>query len=48
VPPDVQLEPVAYCGARSIKASVIRDMVDGDSATARAVDRLVLFRKARD
>jgi hypothetical protein len=47
-PEDVELEPVNYGGARSIKASVIRDMVDGDRAAARAVDEAVLLKKAYD
>ena len=47
-PADVQLDPVSYGGARSIKASVIRNMVDGDAAAARAVDQAVLLKKARD
>lgn len=46
-PADVELEPVSYGGARSIKASLIRDMVDGDAAAARAVDRAVLLKKAQ-
>jgi hypothetical protein len=46
-PADVSLEPVSYGGARSIKASLIRDMVDGDVAAARAVDKAVLLKKAQ-
>ncbi len=48
VPADVQLKAVSYGGARNIKASTIRDMVDGDPAAAHAVDQAVLFKKARD
>jgi hypothetical protein len=45
-PPDVELEAVTYGGRRSIKASLVRDMVDGDKAAARAVDEAVLLKKA--
>jgi hypothetical protein len=46
-PPDVELEPVAYGGKRSMKASLVRDMVDGDKAAANAVDEAVLLKKAQ-
>lgn len=46
-PPDVDMEPVAYGGARSIKLSLVRDMVDGDQTAARAVDQAVLLKKAK-
>ncbi len=48
VPESVRLAPVAYGGSRSIKASLIRDMVDGDPAATRAVDDAVLLTKAGD
>jgi hypothetical protein len=48
VPADINLAPVAYGGARSIKASLIRDMVDGDPEATRAVDDAVLLKKAGD
>jgi len=46
-PADVELQPVSYGGARSIKASLIRDMVDGDTVAALAVDQAVLLKKAQ-
>lgn len=46
-PEDVELEPVTYGGARHIKASLVRDMVDGDPAAARAIDQAVLLKKAK-
>lgn len=46
-PADVELEPVTYGGTRQIKASLVRDMVDGDDAATRAVDQAVLLKKAK-
>jgi hypothetical protein len=46
-PEDVALWPVSYGGSRGIKASLVRDMVDGDEAAARRVDEAVLLKKAQ-
>lgn len=47
-PADVKLEPVAYGGERSVKASLVKAMVDGDADAARQVDGAVLLKKAHD
>ncbi|MBX3482404.1 DUF2971 domain-containing protein [Phenylobacterium sp.] len=47
-PADVKLEPVAYGGDRSVRASIVKAMVDGDAEAARRVDDAVLLKKARD
>lgn len=47
-PADVKLEPVSYGGERSVKASLVKAMVDGDAAAARRVDDTVLLKKAYD
>ena len=47
-PADVKLEPMAYGGERSLKASVVKAMVEGDAEAARRVDGVVLLKKAYD
>jgi len=47
-PADVQLEKVRYGGARSVRASHVAAMLNGDAAAAKRVDAAVLLKKARD
>lgn len=47
-PGDVTLAPVTYGGTRSIKASLVKRMLEGDAGAVRAVDDAVLLKKAAD
>lgn len=46
-PYKVPLEPVAYGGERSVKASLVLKMVDGDQQAKECVDKAVLLKKAK-
>lgn len=46
-PDDVDLQPVDYGGSRHMKASLVRDMVDGVEGAESAVDHAVLLKKAK-
>jgi hypothetical protein len=47
-PGDAQLNRVKYGGARSVKASLVAAMLNGDTGAAKRVDAAVLLKKATD
>lgn len=47
-PEGVKLEKVRYGGARTVKASLVATMLDGDAQAAERVDAAVLLKKAWD
>lgn len=45
-PAEVKLEAVTYGGERSVRASLVKAMLEGDAHAARSVDDAVLLKKA--